>query len=129
MLTVIILSFGFRRNRGKIAQIVIFAAIGDGFEVLSITAVGNADTSDPSSLCHVHCLLLLHNGIVGKLIAGNSAILFHKTDDALRIRRSLGDLIQCVYDEIVFVHITTPFAVVFEVERDNMQVEKQSGQK
>ena len=98
----------------------------DGFQVFGITPVGDADAGDLPLFCHVHSLLLLHNGIVGKLIACDPAALFHQTDDALRIRSSLGDLIQCVFDEIVFFHITTPFAVVFEVERDNMQVQYQS---
>jgi hypothetical protein len=49
VLTVKPLSFGFRRNRGEIAEVVVFAAVGDGVQILSVTAVSNTDTSDTGS--------------------------------------------------------------------------------
>ena len=36
----------FRGNRGKTSQIVIFGAIGDGFQVFGISPVGDADLND-----------------------------------------------------------------------------------
>ena len=59
---------GFRRNRGEVAEVVVFASIGDGLQVFGISAVGNADTGDLALFCHVYCLLFFYNGIVGKLI-------------------------------------------------------------
>ncbi len=53
------------------AQIVIFAAIGDGLQVFRVPAVGDADTGDLALLCHIYCLLFFYNGIVGKLIPGD----------------------------------------------------------
>jgi len=44
MLTVKLLSLSIGRNRGQVAEVVIFTAVGDGFEVFRITTVGNADT-------------------------------------------------------------------------------------
>ena len=55
----------FRRNRGKIAQIVVFVAIGDEFEIFRITPVGNAHTGDLSLLCHVYSLLFFYDGTIG----------------------------------------------------------------
>ena len=31
-------------HRGEVAQVVVFAAIGDGFQVFRLTPVGDADT-------------------------------------------------------------------------------------
>ena len=36
----------FRGNRGEITEIVIFGAIGDGFQVFGISTVGDADLND-----------------------------------------------------------------------------------
>ena len=77
MLTVKLLSLGIRRNRGEVAEIIVFAAIGDGFQIFGITPVGDADTCDLALLCHIDCLLFFYNGIIRKLIPGDSAALFH----------------------------------------------------
>ena len=90
MLSVKLLSLGIRRNRGEIAEIVVFTAVGDGFEVFGISAVGDADTGDLALFCHIHSLLFFHNGVVGKLIPGDPATLFHKPDDALCVGISCG---------------------------------------
>ena len=37
---------GLRRNRGEIAEIVVFNPIGDGFQVFCITPVSDPDTGD-----------------------------------------------------------------------------------
>ena len=81
------------RNRGEVAEVVIFAAVGDGFQVFGISTVGDADTGDLPLLCHIYCLLFFHNGTIGKLIACYSATLFYKADDALCVGTSLRDLI------------------------------------
>ena len=73
---VIFLSLGIRRNGWQIAEVIIFAAVGDGFEILCISPVGDADTGDLALFCHVYCLLFLYNGIIGKLIPGDPAALF-----------------------------------------------------
>ena len=39
-----LLFLGNSRNRGQVAEVVVFAAVGDGFEVFGISAVGDADT-------------------------------------------------------------------------------------
>ena len=83
MLKVILLSLGIGRNGWQVSQIVVFVSVRDGFQVFRISAVGDADTGDLSMLCHVYCLLFFYNGIVGKLIPGDSAALFHKTDAPL----------------------------------------------
>ena len=46
MLPVKLLSLGDRRNRGKVAEVVVFTAIGDGFQVFRISPVGDADLND-----------------------------------------------------------------------------------
>ena len=46
MLSVKLLSLGIRRNRREITEVVVFAAIGDGFQVFGISAVGDADLND-----------------------------------------------------------------------------------
>ena len=92
MLKVILLSLGIGRNGWQVSQIVVFVSVRDGFQVFRISAVGDADTGDLSMLCHVYCLLFFYNGIVGKLIPGDSAALFHKTDAPLCVGICLGDL-------------------------------------
>ena len=85
MLSVKLLSLSIRRNGGQVAEVVVFASVGDGFKVFGISTVGDADTGDLSLLCHVYCLLFFYNGIVRKLIPGDAAALFHKADDPLRV--------------------------------------------
>ena len=87
------LGLGFGKNRGKIAEVVIFTSIGDRFEVFSISTVGDADTGDLALFCHIYRLLFFYNGIVRKLIPGNSATLFDKADDSLCVGIRLRDLI------------------------------------
>ena len=36
------LCLGLRGNRGQIPQIVVFAAVGDGFQILGLSPVGDA---------------------------------------------------------------------------------------
>ena len=120
-----LLSLGFWRDRGKATEVVIFAAIGDRLEVFCISAVCDADTGNLALLCHVYCLLLLYSGIIGKLIPGDSATLFHKPDDPLCIGISLRDLIQCIFDEIMIFHLVLPLSkVVFTCSKDGMQKSK-----
>ena len=90
MLSVKPLSWGFGRNGGQVAEVVVFAVIRDGFQVFRISAVGDANTGDLSLFCHLYCSLLFHNGVVGKLIPGDPAALFHKPDDALCVGISCG---------------------------------------
>ncbi len=70
-----LLSLGIRRNRGQVAEVVIFTAVGDGLQVFRISPVGDADTGDQTLLSHIYCLLFLYNGIVRKLIPDDSAVL------------------------------------------------------
>ena len=100
---------GLGRNRGQVAEVVVFTAIRDGFQVFSISPVGDTDIGDLALLCHIHSLLFFHNGIVRKLIPGDSAALFDKPHDSLCVGISLRDLIQCIFYEILTVHIATPF--------------------
>ena len=46
MLSVKFLSVGFGRNRGEVAEVIVFAAVGDRFQVFGISTVGDADTGD-----------------------------------------------------------------------------------
>ena len=111
MLSVKRLSLGFGRNRGEIAKVIVFTAIGDGFEVFRIPAVGDADPGNLSLLCHIYRLLFLYNGIIGKLIPGDPATLFHKTHDPLGIGIRLRNLIQGLLYKFFPIHlIITPFA-------------------
>ena len=95
MLSVKPLSLGFGRNRGEIAEVVVFSAIGDGFQIFGITTVGDANTGDLALLCHVYCLLFFYNRIIRKLISGDPAAFLHKTDDVLGVGAGLRNLIQC----------------------------------
>ena len=110
MLTVKLLSLGIRRNGGQVAEVVVFIAVRDGFEIFGISAVGDSDTGELSLLCHVYCLMLLDDGIVGKLIPGDSATLFHKTNDPLCVAICVRDLIQCIFDEILIIHFALPLS-------------------
>ena len=122
MLSVKLLSLDIRRNGRKVTEVVIFASIGDGFQVFRIAPVSDAHTGDLASLCHIHSLLLLHNRIVGKLISGDPATLFHKSDDPLGIGIGLRDLIQCIFNEIMIFHFALPLSgVVFAHSKDGMQ--------
>ena len=117
MLSVKRLSLGFGRNRGQIAEIVVFTAVGDGFEVFRITTVGDADTGDLALFCHIDCLLFLYNGIVRKLIPGDPAALFHKSDDPLCVGISLWNLIQGLLYKFLIIHVHHPFCIVFAEKR------------
>ncbi len=112
-----LLSLGIRRNRGKIAEVIIFTAIGDGFQIFGIAAVGDADTGNLALFCHIHSLLFLYDGIVGELIPGNSATLFDKPGDPLCVGICMGNLIQGLLYKFVSVHDHHSFCVVFATER------------
>ena len=90
--------------------------------------MGDADTGDLAMLCHIHCLLLFHNGIVGKLIPGDSAALFHKTNDSLCVGIRLRNLIQCIFDEIMIFHFCiTPFGNSIYTVRSWYAINKEKG--
>ena len=93
MLTVLFLSLNFRRNRGEVTQVVIFAAVGNRFQIFRITPVGDAHTGDLSLFCHIHSPLFSYKGIIGKLIPGDSAALFHKANDVFCVGIGLRDLV------------------------------------
>ena len=65
MLTVKLLSLSIGRNGGQVAEVVVFTAVGDGFEVFRITTVGDADTGNLTLFCHIYSLLFFYDGIVG----------------------------------------------------------------
>ena len=117
MLTVKLLSLSIRRNGGQVAEVVIFTAVGDGLQVFRISPVGDADTGDLSLFGHIHSLLFFHNGIVRKLIPGDPAGLFYKTDDPFCVGIRLRNLIQGLFckflPKVVIVHIHRSFEVVF----------------
>ena len=115
---------GIRRNRGEVTEVVVFAAVGDGFEVFRITTVGDADTGDLTLFCHIYCLLFLYNGIIGKLIPDDSAALFYKSDDPLGIGIRLGDLIQGLFCKFLPVYSQHSFGVSVCGQAENMQVYK-----
>ena len=117
MLTVKILGLDFGGNRGQVAEVVVFATVGDRFEVFGISTVGDADTGDLPLLCHVYCLLFFHNGIVGKVIPGDPAALFDKTNDLLCVGIYLGNLIQRLPYKFLSIHIHRSFlTLVFTKE-------------
>ena len=117
MLSVKPLSLGFGSNSGEVAEVVVFSAIGDGFQIFGITTVGDADNGDLALLCHIYRLLFFYNGIIGKLIPSNSAALFHKTDNTLCVGICLRNPIQGLLGKfllkVVFVHIHRSFEIVF----------------
>ena len=113
MLPAIILALRFRRNRGQIAEVVVFAAVGDGFEIFGISTVGDADTGDLALLCHVYRLLFFYNGIIGKLISDDSAALFHKPDDPLCVGSGMRNLIQGLLYKFLPVRVHHSFCIVF----------------
>ena len=119
-----LLSLGIRRNREQIAEVVVFTAIGEGFEIFGISTVGDADTGDLALLCHIYCLLFLYNGIIGKLIPGDPAAFFYKSDDSLGIGICLRNLIQSLLYKFFPVHIHHSFCSSFCGGAENMQVYK-----
>ena len=82
-----------RGNRGQISQIVVFAAVGDGFQIFRVAPMGDAHARDLFLFGHVYSLLLLHNGAVGELIPDDSAAFLHKPDDALCVSTGLRNVI------------------------------------
>ena len=90
MLSVKLLSLGIRRNGGKVAEVVIFAAAGDGFQVFCISAVGDADTGNLALFCHIHRLLFFYNRIIGKLIPGDPAALFTRPTIRIALEFACG---------------------------------------
>ena len=66
MLPVKLLSLGDRRNRGKVAEVVVFTAIGDGFQVFRIPAVSDADACDLSLLRHGNGFRFGNEGFTGQ---------------------------------------------------------------
>ena len=111
MLPVKLLSLGDRRNRGKVAEVVVFTAIGDGFQVFGITPVGNAHARDLPLLCHGNGFGFRNKGFVGQLIPRDPAAFLHKPYDAFRIGAGLGDLIQCMFYEIVLFQFHHSFGL------------------
>ena len=99
------------RNRGQTAKIIVLAAVGDGFEVFRFAPVGDADAGDLAFPGHVHGLLFFHDGIVGKLIAGDPAAFLDQTDDALCVGVCLWDLVEGLL--VLSVHVRHSFGVVF----------------
>ena len=113
MLKVILLSLGISRNGWQVSQIVVFTAVGDGFEVFLISTVGDADTGDLALFCHIHSLLFFYNGIIGKLISDDSAALFHKPDDPLCVGSGMRNLIQGLLYKFLPVRVHHSFCIVF----------------
>ena len=99
----------FRGNGGEITEIVIFGAVGDGFQIFRISLVGDANARNLSLFCHVYSLLFFDNGIVGKLIPGDSAAFLHKPDDAFRVGICLWNLIQYLLTDYIFLRIKRQF--------------------
>ena len=88
------LSLCLERNGGQVAEVVVLDAVKDGFEVFGISPVGDTHTGDLALLCHIYCLLFLHNGIIRKLIPGDSAAYLYEANDPFRINTCLRNLIQ-----------------------------------
>lgn len=86
-----ILCLSIGRNRGKVTKLVVFATVGDGYQVFGISPVGDADTGDLALLCHIYCPLFFHNGIIGKLVPGDPATFLHKTYDPLALEFVCGN--------------------------------------
>ena len=103
------LCLGFRGNRREIPQIVIFAPVGDGFQVFDVSPMGDAHTGNLTLFCHIYCLLLFYKGIVGKLIPCNPAAFLHKPDDAFCVGAGLRNLIQCLLHQFLSIHIHRSF--------------------
>ena len=128
MLKVKLLSLSIGRNSGEVAEVVVFTAVGDGFQVFGISPVGDADTGDLALFCHIHSLLFFYDGIIGELIPGDSAALFDKTDDPLCVGICLWDLIQCVFDEIMIFHFCiTPFGSSVYTVKSWYAINKEKG--
>ena len=98
-------------------EVVVFATVGDRFEVFGISTVGDADTGNLTLLSHIYCLLFFNDRIVGKLIPGDSAALFYKTDDPFCVGIGARNLIQSLLckllSKVVILHIHRSFEVVF----------------
>ena len=128
MLAVKILGSGFGSNSGEVAEVVVFSAIGDGFEIFGISTVGDADTGDLALFCHIHSLLFFYDGIIGELIPGDSAALFDKTDDPFGVGIRLRDLIQCIFYEIMIFHFCiTPFGSSIYTVKSWYAINKEKG--
>lgn len=75
--------------------------------------MGDADSCDLALPGHVHGLLFFHDGIVGKLIAGDPAALLDQGDDAFGVGVGLGDLVEGLFCEVLSVYVRHSFGVVF----------------
>lgn len=65
-------AWGSGRNRGEISEVVVFASVGDGFQVFCISAVGDADTCGLSLLCHGNSVRLGNKAFARQLAVGVS---------------------------------------------------------
>ena len=60
------------------------------------------DCRDYCFHCHLYCLLIFYNGIIGKLVPCDPAVLFHKANDVFCVVISLRDLIKCILKRFWF---------------------------
>lgn len=88
--------------------------------MFEISTVGDADTGDLALFCHIHSLLFFHNGVVGKLIPGDSAALFHKPDDVFRISIGLWNLIQGLLCKFLSIHDHRSFGLSISRRAETM---------
>lgn len=114
------LCLGFRRNRGKISEIVVFASVGDGFQVFGISPVGDAYACNLVLLCHRNGFRLGKKGFIRQLVAGDPAAFLHKSDDVLGVGTGLRDLIQCIVVETVLFRFHRSFSRSFCRTTENM---------
>lgn len=110
----------FRGNRREISEVVVFAAVGDGFQIFGISPVGDADACDLSLLRHGNGFWFGNEGFVGKLVSRDPAALFHKPDDVFGVGICLRNLIQCLLCKFLSIHNHHSFALSVCQRAENM---------
>ena len=105
-----------RGNRGQISQIVIFGAIGYGFQIFRISPVGNSNTLNLPLFCHGDGFGFGNEGFVGQFVSCDPAALLHKPDDAFCVGICLRNLIQCLLCKFLSIYNHHSFGLVFAAE-------------
>ena len=79
---------------GEVSQVVVFRAVGQGFQVFGVFPVCDAYAFDFSVFCKADAFLFGDGGAVGKLVAGDASAAFYKSYDFFGIAFGLRDVIQ-----------------------------------
>ena len=107
---------------GRLLRLLFSLPSRNGFQVLAVAQVGDADAGNLPLSSIIHRLRLSHNGVITKWTPSDPATFLYKPHDPLCIGICLRDLVQCIFDEIMIFHFVLPLlGVVFTRSKAGMQ--------